>query len=124
MKDELFPWRKTRKTSFQLCRSGLYFYDEAASSLARELEPSERGELEITDLNRMYLEAGRLSVEVLGRGTAWLDTGSHGNLASATDFIKIIERRQGLKIACLEEISYSKGWLDSSGLNSAIDAHG
>ena len=102
---------------------GLYFYDEAASSLARELEPSERGELEITDLNRMYLEAGRLSVEVLG-GTAWLDTGSHGNLASATDFIKIIERRQGLKIACLEEISYSKGWLDSSGLNSAIDAHG
>ena len=103
---------------------GLYFYDEKASSLARELEPSDRGELEITDLNRTYLEAGRLSVEVLGRGTAWLDTGSHGNLASATDFIKIIERRQGLKIACLEEIAFSKGWLDSTGLKSAIDAHG
>lgn len=103
---------------------GLYFYDDDASGLARELKPSERGELEITDLNRTYLEAGKLSVEVLGRGTAWLDTGSHENLASATDFIKIIERRQGLKIACLEEIAYSKSWLDSSGLRSAIDAHG
>jgi glucose-1-phosphate thymidylyltransferase len=103
---------------------GLYFYDENAASLAKELKPSERGELEITDLNRTYLEAGWLSVEVLGRGTAWLDTGSHENLASATEFIKIIELRQGLKIACLEEIAYSKGWLDSSGLMSAIDAHG
>jgi glucose-1-phosphate thymidylyltransferase len=103
---------------------GLYFYDGDASSFARQLKPSERGELEITDLNRIYLEAGKLSVEVLGRGTAWLDTGSHENLASATDFIKIIERRQGLKIACLEEISYSKSWLDSSGLKSAIHAHG
>ena len=103
---------------------GLYFYDDDASGLARELKPSERGELEITDLNRTYLEAGKLSVEVLGRGTAWLDTGSHENLASATDFIKIIERRQGLKIACLEEIAYSKSWLDPSGLRSAIDAHG
>ena len=103
---------------------GLYFYDGNASSFANQLKPSERGELEITDLNRIYLEAGKLSVEVLGRGTAWLDTGSHENLASATDFIKIIERRQGLKIACLEEIAYSKSWLDSSGLRSAIDAHG
>ena len=103
---------------------GLYFYDEDASSLAKELQPSSRGEFEITDLNRVYLDSGKLSVEVLGRGTAWLDTGSHENLASATDFIKIIELRQGLKIACLEEIAYSKGWLDSSGLTSAIDAHG
>ena len=78
---------------------GLYFYDEDASSLAKELKPSSRGEFEITDLNRVYLDSGKLSVEVLGRGTAWLDTGSHENLASATDFIKIIERRQGLKIA-------------------------
>ena len=103
---------------------GLYFYDEDAPSLAKELKPSERGELEITDLNRTYLEAGKLSVEVLGRGTAWLDTGSHENLASATDFIKIIERRQGLKIACLEEIAFGKGWLSTEGLEQAIKAHG
>jgi len=103
---------------------GLYFYDEDASTLAKELKPSERGELEITDLNRTYLDAGKLSVEVLGRGTAWLDTGSHENLASATDFIKIIERRQGLKIACLEEIAFGKGWLSTEGLEHAIEAHG
>ena len=103
---------------------GLYFYDEDAPSLAKELKPSSRGELEITDLNRTYLEAGKLSVEVLGRGTAWLDTGSHENLASATDFIKIIERRQGLKIACMEEIAFGKGWLSTEGLEQAIKAHG
>ena len=82
---------------------GLYFFDNQASARARQLKPSARGELEITDLNRVYLEAGELSVEVMGRGTAWLDTGSHDNLASATDFVKVIERRQGLKIACLEK---------------------
>jgi glucose-1-phosphate thymidylyltransferase len=103
---------------------GLYFYDEDAPSLAKELKPSERGELEITDLNRTYLEAGKLSVEVLGRGTAWLDTGSHENLASATDFVKIIELRQGLKIACLEEIAFGKGWLSVEGLEEATEAHG
>ena len=103
---------------------GLYFYDRDAASLAKELKPSERGELEITDLNRTYLDAGKLSVEVLGRGTAWLDTGSHENLASATDFIKIIERRQGLKIACLEEIAFGKGWLSAEGLQQAAEAHG
>lgn len=103
---------------------GLYFYDEDAPSLANELKPSERGELEITDLNRTYLEAGKLSVEVLGRGTAWLDTGSHENLASATDFVKIIELRQGLKIACLEEIAFGKGWLSVEGLEEATEAHG
>jgi glucose-1-phosphate thymidylyltransferase len=103
---------------------GLYFYDEDASSLAKELKPSERGELEITDLNRTYLEGGKLSVEILGRGTAWLDTGSHESLASATDFVKIIERRQGLKIACLEEIAFSKGWLSAEELGKAAKAHG
>ena len=103
---------------------GLYFYDEDASSLAKELQPSSRGEFEITDLNRVYLDSGKLSVEVLGRGTAWLDTGSHENLASATDFIKIIELRQGLKIACLEEIAYSKGWLSRDDLRSAVAVHG
>ena len=103
---------------------GLYFYDANASAHAKALKPSPRGELEITDLNRVYLDAGQLSVEVIGRGTAWLDTGSHESLASATDFIKIIERRQGLKIACLEEIAFGKGWLSPKGLEQAADNHG
>ena len=103
---------------------GLYFYDELASERAKALKPSPRGELEITDLNRVYLEAGELSVEVMGRGTAWLDTGSHDSLASATDFVKVIERRQGLKIACLEEIGLYKGWLNLEGLKDAANAHG
>jgi len=103
---------------------GLYFYDELASERAKALKPSPRGELEITDLNRAYLEAGELSVEVMGRGTAWLDTGNHDSLASATDFVKVIERRQGLKIACLEEIGFYKGWLSLEGLKDAANAHG
>ena len=103
---------------------GLYFYDELASERAKALKPSPRGELEITDLNRVYLDAGELSVEVMGRGTAWLDTGSHDSLASATDFVKVIERRQGLKIACLEEIGFYKGWLCLKGLKDAANAHG
>ena len=103
---------------------GLYFYDANAPAHAKALKPSPRGELEITDLNRVYLDAGQLSVEVLGRGTAWLDTGSHESLASATDFIKIIERRQGLKIACLEEIAFGKGWLSPKGLEQAANNHG
>lgn len=103
---------------------GLYFFDSEAPSHAKELEPSLRGELEITDLIRIYLESGKLSVDLLGRGTAWLDTGSHESLASATDFVKIIERRQGLKIACLEEIALSKGWMSSVELSKAIDLHG
>jgi glucose-1-phosphate thymidylyltransferase len=86
--------------------------------------PSPRGELEITDLNRVYLEAGNLSVEVLGRGTAWLDTGSHDNLASATDFVRVIEKRQGLKIACLEEIALYKKWMTTEDVEKAAYAHG
>ena len=91
----------------------MYFYDERASGFAKVQQPSPRGELEITDLNRTYLDQGELHVEILGRGTAWLDTGSHDTLATATDFVKVIERRQGLKIACLEEIAYQRGFIDA-----------
>ncbi len=92
--------------------TGLYFYDGLASDWARKLKPSMRGELEITDLNRLYLEAGKLAVERLGRGYAWLDTGTHESLQQAASFIETIETRQGLKVACPEEISYLKGWID------------
>ncbi|MCB1224581.1 MAG: glucose-1-phosphate thymidylyltransferase RfbA [Verrucomicrobiales bacterium] len=95
---------------------GIYFYDERVTELARSLKPSKRGELEITDLNRLYLEEGNLRVEVLGRGTAWLDTGSPDALAEATDFVKVIQHRQGLKIACLEEIAYTKRWISKQQL--------
>jgi glucose-1-phosphate thymidylyltransferase len=103
---------------------GLYFYDGQAPALAKALQPSPRGELEITDLNQAYLDRGELTVEALGRGTAWLDTGSHDSLASATDFVKVIERRQGLKIACLEEIGLHKGWIDQTAIEVAAKRHG
>ena len=91
--------------------TGLYFYDGRASALARGLAPSARGELEITDLNRLYLEDGSLSVERLGRGYAWLDTGTHESLQQASNFIETIESRQGLKVACPEEIAFMQGWI-------------
>ena len=94
--------------------TGLYFYDERASDFARALKPSARGELEITDLNRRYLEAGNLHLERLGRGYAWLDTGTHESLQQAASFIETIETRQGLKIACPEEIAFMKGWIDTA----------
>lgn len=93
--------------------TGLYFYDGDAPELARELKPSGRGELEITDLNRRYLERDRLLVERLGRGVAWLDTGTHESLMQAANFIETIEQRQGLRIACPEEIAYRRGWIDA-----------
>jgi len=92
--------------------TGLYFYDGRASALARGLAPSARGELEITDLNRLYLEDGSLCVERLGRGYAWLDTGTHESLQQAANFIETIESRQGLKVACPEEIAFMQGWID------------
>jgi glucose-1-phosphate thymidylyltransferase len=98
--------------------TGLYFYDSRVVELAKNLEPSERGELEITDINRLYLDDGALHVEIMGRGAAWLDTGTHDSLLEAAQFVQIVEQRQGLKICCPEEIAYSNGMIDSTQLKS------
>ena len=100
---------------------GLYFYDNDVVEIARSLKPSERGELEITDVNKEYLRRGALRVELLGRGYAWLDTGTHASLADATLFVKTIEDRQGLKIACIEEIAYRMGYIDAQALRRAAE---
>lgn len=99
---------------------GLYFYDSRVSEFSRQIKPSARGELEITDLNRMYLERGELNVELLGRGTAWLDTGTHKSLMDASQFVQVIEERQGLKMACLEGIGFENGWLNEVQLEKRI----
>jgi glucose-1-phosphate thymidylyltransferase len=98
--------------------TGLYFYDGDAPRLARDIRPSARGELEITDLNRLYMEAGKLEVELMGRGFAWLDTGTHGSLLDAALYVRIIEERQGLKISCPEEIAWRQGFIDDTRLEA------
>ena len=102
---------KPKKPKSNYAVTGLYFYDNNVINLAREIQPSERGELEITDLNRIYLEQRKLHVELLGRGFAWLDTGTHDALLEAGQFVQTLEHRQGMKVACLEEIAFNNDWL-------------
>lgn len=115
---------KPAKPKSNYAVTGLYFYDNKVCEYAKSLKPSARGELEITDLNRIYLEEGRLDVVTLGRGYGWLDTGTVDSLAEAGEYVKVIENRQGLKIACLEEISYKNGWIDRETLLENAENYG
>ena len=110
------------KTNYAI--TGLYFYDNRVVEYAKSLKPSARGELEITDLNRVYLEQGDLDVKLLGRGFAWLDTGTMDTLVEAADFVRIIEKRQGIKIAALEEIAYRNNWIDKETLLASAEKYG
>ena len=113
---------KPEKPKSHYALTGLYFFDKDAADIARRVRPSARGELEITDVNRAYLEAGKLKVEILGRGYAWLDTGTHESILEASQFVATIEHRQGVKVACLEEIAFGNGWIDSQQVARAADS--
>ncbi len=114
---------KPEKPKSNYCVTGLYFYDNDVVNYAKNLKPSKRGELEITDLNRIYLEQGKLNVELLGAGFTWLDTGTHESLVEATNFVKTIEDHQHRKIACLEEIAYLNGWIDKNKMEEAYETY-
>ena len=114
---------KPERPKSNYCVTGLYFYDNNVAMYAKSLKPSKRGELEITDLNRIYLEKGMLNVELLGAGFTWLDTGTHESLVEATNFVKTIEDHQHRKIACLEEIAYLNGWIDENKMEEAYETY-
>ena len=107
---------KPAKPKSHYAVTGLYFYDNQVCDIAADIKPSGRGELEITDVNRRYLENGQLSVETMGRGTAWLDTGTHDSLLEAASFIATLQKRQGLQVACPEEVAYRQGWISAQEL--------
>lgn len=115
---------KPKHPKSNYCVTGLYFYDNRVVEMAKKVKPSERGELEITDLNRMYLEEGSLDVVTLGRGYAWLDTGTIDALSDATEFVKVIENRQGIKISAIEEIAFKNGWISKEKLAESASLYG
>ncbi|MHB8097086.1 MAG: glucose-1-phosphate thymidylyltransferase RfbA, partial [Erysipelotrichaceae bacterium] len=115
---------KPEKPKSNYCITGLYFYDNSVISKAKNLKPSNRGEYEITDLNRLYLDEDHLHVQLLGRGYAWLDTGTMDSLVDAADFVRTLEKRQGLKISAIEEIAYNKGWITKNELIDAAKRYG
>lgn len=115
---------KPKHPKSNYCVTGLYFYDNSVVEYAKSLKPSKRGELEITDLNRIYLEKGKLNVIILGRGYAWLDTGTVDALSDATEFVKVIEKRQGIMISAIEEIAYKNGWIDKAKLMESANKYG